>query len=436
MTSWRFPVVARLLAMATVLACGGGGAGDDGDGSATEGTATESNDATMSTASADDTMGDSASSGSGEEECGNGVVEGFEQCDDGPANSNTMPNACRTDCRAPRCGDGVVDDATEECDDGPDNGDLTPNACRTTCVAPICGDGVPDMGEPCDDGNEEWGDSCFECASLYYFVLNAPDDGPDSIVRASRDGGTVRIVDAAEYDGMLQLALEPEGTTLYALQSGGGVHRVLFFDPSTGSLTAEADLGAGVLGYEPTPRALALAGDGVLYVALEGMGSTRLIAVDTATQVAMEVADLGAVNVADMTAAGADALFVTTGPDDSVVRIALPAFTTSTFASSLSTPIAITYDESTELLWIVNNPGGTADIVQADLAGTVMPFNPVAGYTAPMIHGVAIDAGMVVLATVKSADVVVSIAILGGVLEFFTDMIEAPTDLEIVDLQR
>jgi hypothetical protein len=434
MTSPRLSVVA--LAVVT-FACGGGGGADDGSGSATEGAATEAADATTPTASVDDTMGDSPSSGSGEAECGNGVVEEFEDCDDGPANSDTMPNACRTDCDLPRCGDGVVDDAMmEECDDGPDNGDLTPNACRTTCVLPICGDGVPDMGEPCDDGNADWGDSCFQCSSLYYFVLNAPDGGTDSIIRASRDGDTVQIVAEPDYDGMLQLALEPEGTTLYALQSAGAVHRVLFFAPDSGALLAEADLGAAVLGYEPTPRALALAGDGVLYVALEGMGSTRLITVDPATQAAMEVADLGAVEVADMTAAGSEALFITTGSSDSVVRVALPAFTTSTFASSLSTPIAITYDDATELLWIVNNPGGTADIVQSDLAGNVTPYNPVAGYDDPQIHGVAIDAGMVVLATLKTANAIVSIAILGGVMEFFTDMVEAPTDIEIVDLQR
>jgi hypothetical protein len=42
-------------------------------------------------------------------ECGNGVVEGDEECDDGDANSDTEPDACRTDCSEHRCGDGVVD---------------------------------------------------------------------------------------------------------------------------------------------------------------------------------------------------------------------------------------------------------------------------------------------------------------------------------------
>jgi cysteine-rich repeat protein len=85
--------------------------------------------------------------------CGNGVVEAAEECDDGAANSDTLPDACRTACRTARCGDGTVD-ASEACDDGPGNSDTLPDACRTICLAPTCGDGVldPGMGEACDRG--------------------------------------------------------------------------------------------------------------------------------------------------------------------------------------------------------------------------------------------------------------------------------------------
>ncbi|MCB9705202.1 MAG: hypothetical protein H6711_25230 [Myxococcales bacterium] len=41
--------------------------------------------------------------------CGDGVVEGDEACDDGAANADDVADACRTDCSAPRCGDGVID---------------------------------------------------------------------------------------------------------------------------------------------------------------------------------------------------------------------------------------------------------------------------------------------------------------------------------------
>jgi len=41
--------------------------------------------------------------------CGDGQLDGSEECDDGPANSDVTPDACRTDCTLPSCGDGVCD---------------------------------------------------------------------------------------------------------------------------------------------------------------------------------------------------------------------------------------------------------------------------------------------------------------------------------------
>ena len=61
-------------------------------------------------------------------ECGNGVVERGEQCDDG---NTTAGDGCDAACRVePICGDGVID-AGEECDDGNnDNGDGCDAVCR------------------------------------------------------------------------------------------------------------------------------------------------------------------------------------------------------------------------------------------------------------------------------------------------------------------
>ncbi len=128
--------------------------------------------------------------------CGDGVPEApCEKCDAGPGNSDTTPDACRTTCALPSCGDGVVDrneqcddgnrrgcdgcdadcklepgwvcgdgvlstDCGEECDDGPGNDDALPNACRTNCTRAHCGDGVLDAGEGCDDGNLTSCDGC------------------------------------------------------------------------------------------------------------------------------------------------------------------------------------------------------------------------------------------------------------------------------------
>src|SRR5439155_488416 len=46
--------------------------------------------------------------------CGNGDIDGDEECDDGDDNSDRLPDHCRTDCTAPSCADGVVDPAHGE----------------------------------------------------------------------------------------------------------------------------------------------------------------------------------------------------------------------------------------------------------------------------------------------------------------------------------
>jgi cysteine-rich repeat protein len=43
--------------------------------------------------------------------CGNGTIEPSEECDDGVLNSDTTPDACRSNCRLAGCGDGVEDTA-------------------------------------------------------------------------------------------------------------------------------------------------------------------------------------------------------------------------------------------------------------------------------------------------------------------------------------
>jgi cysteine-rich repeat protein len=97
--------------------------------------------------------------------CGDGTVHPqCEQCDDGTANSNATPDACRADCTRPRCGDGVVDGG-EECDDG--NLESC-DGCSMHCVSEpglVCGDGISNAacGQLCDDANAVVGDGCNAC---------------------------------------------------------------------------------------------------------------------------------------------------------------------------------------------------------------------------------------------------------------------------------
>jgi len=99
--------------------------------------------------------------------CGDGYVDVdvrdahpvAEECDDGLMfNSDEVPNACRTDCRRPYCGDGVTDPINfEECDDA--NDDDT-DGCKNDCTASVCGDGVETEDEECDDGDDDNNDDC------------------------------------------------------------------------------------------------------------------------------------------------------------------------------------------------------------------------------------------------------------------------------------
>ena len=130
----------RMLLWVLVLGVGMGGCGDDDGG-------------------ANNTNNDNDNVNQGV--CGDGILNTGESCDDGAANSDSMADACRTDCREPTCGDGVADTG-EQCDDGGDNSDTEPDACRSTCLSPSCGDDVTDViaGEECDDGNLTSNDLC------------------------------------------------------------------------------------------------------------------------------------------------------------------------------------------------------------------------------------------------------------------------------------
>lgn len=90
--------------------------------------------------------------------CGNGQIEGLEQCDDGNTESG---DGCDQVCDIePTCGNGTLEFG-EECDDG--NSDPF-DGCDANCVVevPVCGNGIVEFGEDCDDGNTTPGDGCDE----------------------------------------------------------------------------------------------------------------------------------------------------------------------------------------------------------------------------------------------------------------------------------
>jgi cysteine-rich repeat protein len=86
--------------------------------------------------------------------CGDGVKEGHEECDDG---NTTADDGCSPTCRREECGNRIVDPG-EECDDG---NAVAGDGCTPDCIRePRCGDGIVDPGEECDDGGTADGDGC------------------------------------------------------------------------------------------------------------------------------------------------------------------------------------------------------------------------------------------------------------------------------------
>lgn len=129
-----------------------GGESDVGETGSDGGTGNMS--ASTAVDSTDPSATDDGSTGDPDPACGNGVVEGDEECDQGGANADTA--ACKSDCTDQFCGDGFTGPG-EGCDDA--NMDDT-DACSNTCALTSCGDGSVQSGEGCDDANANDGDDC------------------------------------------------------------------------------------------------------------------------------------------------------------------------------------------------------------------------------------------------------------------------------------
>ena len=133
--------------------------------------------------------------------CGDGVKEGYEQCEDGNAKSGDgCSSACLIEpgyvcptlgapCTKAVCGNSIKE-ADEGCDDGNTvYGDGCSGACQiepTFTPAGVlnakCGDGIHTSGEGCDDGNTNSGDGCdSSCNPETGFVCTDAVTSPDFI---------------------------------------------------------------------------------------------------------------------------------------------------------------------------------------------------------------------------------------------------------------
>jgi len=114
-----------------------------GESTSTTGATSTSTDDELTTVTGEVTTGEPPAI------CGDGVVEGDEGCDLGPANDDAGP--CTSLCQEAKCGDGLVQAGVEECDHGMLNHDN--GACTKACKKAKCGDGLVFWGvEECDHG--------------------------------------------------------------------------------------------------------------------------------------------------------------------------------------------------------------------------------------------------------------------------------------------
>jgi cysteine-rich repeat protein len=377
--------------------------------------------------------------------CGDGTEDDPEECDEGAGNSDVEPDACRENCLEASCGDGVQDTG-EECDDGDDNSDSEADACRTNCVPASCGDGATDTGEECDDGNDTWGDTCHQCASRHYFVLSAPStnsSGNTSVVRVTKRGDFQILAgpDPA-LDGIRELEVEPDGSTLYALQSNFSLvqQRIIIMDPADGSIDDEIALDQATLGYQSSPSAMALSLNGLLYVVVgESGANAHLISVNPSNKAITPIMSYGSsISLKDMTIDTDGVLFLTSGNEIHRLSPAYTQWTTWADAGDgLDSPYGITYDFSTDAVWVGNSrPSITAQIYEFPLSGPSGLYAEILGYNQPQLRGLLIDDDDIPLAPLGSPDLIVRVAD-DGTSDIVWDSdegVDYPTDIKVVVL--
>ncbi len=124
-------------------------------GVSTISSSSSSSSSSSTTDATDSDATDSSSSTTSSSVCGDGEVEGNEECDDG---NDDDTDDCTNACLLPACGDGIVYKGVEQCDDGNlDDSDV----CTSLCEDAKCGDGFVYAGfEACDDGNDDSDDAC------------------------------------------------------------------------------------------------------------------------------------------------------------------------------------------------------------------------------------------------------------------------------------
>ncbi len=176
----------------------------------------------------------------------------------------------------PGCGNGVIE-GTEACDDGADNSDTVADACRTDCELPRCGDGVTDSDEACDDANAVGGDGCTPgCVAEEHELELEPNDSPDD---AQALDGTI-VHGSIGDDDVDCFAVELEDCAAFGARMTGDCPwpaTLTLYDPDGSALAvgSPGDDGCAVLDPDDAPGARFTAA-GAWAVCIEGMLGEQL----------------------------------------------------------------------------------------------------------------------------------------------------------------
>ncbi|NRA35549.1 MAG: DUF4215 domain-containing protein, partial [Polyangiaceae bacterium] len=175
--SRQFTILATSTICAGTLIAGCGEATRSPGAFVSAGTGGSAAGGTSSTGDGDSGVGTGGAGDSGDGgqvgECGDGVTEGTEECDDGnPFETDSCMNDCTLPCKTdPDCDDGVLCNGVEvctaenRCEAGPAADDglfcATGMVCRSgDCILATCGDGAVQSPEECDDANRDADDGC------------------------------------------------------------------------------------------------------------------------------------------------------------------------------------------------------------------------------------------------------------------------------------